>query len=172
MISREAALAAGLKRYFTGQPCKRGHVVERWVAAQTCVECSRLRHQQWCSNNPAHTHAYQQARQQAYRRANPCGLMLKGAKQRAKAQGVPFDLTEADIVIPEVCPVLGIPLARSRGKLSDASPSLDRILPELGYVRGNVAVISYLANALKRAATPWQLMQVAQYSCDRTFVAT
>jgi hypothetical protein len=31
IISRKEAKAAGLTRYFTGKPCKRGHVVERRV---------------------------------------------------------------------------------------------------------------------------------------------
>lgn len=43
-ITREAAHAAGLTRYFTGKPCNHGHVVERYVAEPgSCVECLRLR---------------------------------------------------------------------------------------------------------------------------------
>lgn len=41
-ILRADAKRAGLKRYFTGQPCCRGHVVERLVCDYSCVECSRL----------------------------------------------------------------------------------------------------------------------------------
>lgn len=40
VISRKEAKAAGLKRYFTGKPCKRGHVVERQVASERCRECA------------------------------------------------------------------------------------------------------------------------------------
>ena len=44
VITRAAARAAGLPRYFTGKPCKHGHVVERYVAEPgSCVECIRLR---------------------------------------------------------------------------------------------------------------------------------
>ena len=39
VISRASARAAGLKRYFTGKPCKRGHAVERLVANAQCVTC-------------------------------------------------------------------------------------------------------------------------------------
>ena len=42
-ISRLAAEQAGLKNYFTGQPCKYGHVAFRLVSTRTCAECSRLR---------------------------------------------------------------------------------------------------------------------------------
>ena len=41
IISRKEAQAQGLKRYFTGKPCKRGHVAERKASSGTCVECNR-----------------------------------------------------------------------------------------------------------------------------------
>lgn len=40
VISRKVAKARGLKVYFTGKPCKRGHVSERYVSGH-CVECQR-----------------------------------------------------------------------------------------------------------------------------------
>ncbi len=40
-ISRQEALARGLKRYFTGKPCKNGHVAERLATARVCIECAR-----------------------------------------------------------------------------------------------------------------------------------
>jgi hypothetical protein len=43
-ITREVAKARGLKRYFTEQPCARGHVAERFVADGRCVQCNRERH--------------------------------------------------------------------------------------------------------------------------------
>jgi hypothetical protein len=36
----EAARAAGMKRYFTGRPCKNGHISERQVVNGTCVACA------------------------------------------------------------------------------------------------------------------------------------
>jgi 5-methylcytosine-specific restriction endonuclease McrA len=39
IISRDAARAQGLKRYFTGAPCRNGHVAERYVCDTRCVEC-------------------------------------------------------------------------------------------------------------------------------------
>ena len=41
------------------------------------------------------------------------------------------------------------------GKIVPESPSLDRIVPHLGYIEGNVAVISSRANNIKSYAT-WQ----------------
>lgn len=74
------------------------------------------------------------------------------AKHRAIRRDLPFDLTFEDITIPETCPVLSIPIFRSN-KQSDNSPSLDRIKPEQGYIKGNVRVISFRANLLKSNGT-------------------
>jgi hypothetical protein len=41
LISREAAIAAGQKRYYTGDKCSHGHIAERIVSTRTCVECHR-----------------------------------------------------------------------------------------------------------------------------------
>lgn len=86
--------------------------------------------------------------------------ILSRVKSRAKTSGIPFDLTVDDIVVPEKCPVLGLTLREQVGEGSgfhNASPSLDRIIPALGYVRGNVRVISARANLLKNNATSAEL---------------
>lgn len=43
-IDRQTAKSLGLKRYFTGEPCKKGHIAERWVSSLTCTECALRRH--------------------------------------------------------------------------------------------------------------------------------
>lgn len=40
IISRRDAQVAGQKRFYTGEPCKRGHTAERFVANGNCVECA------------------------------------------------------------------------------------------------------------------------------------
>lgn len=90
--------------------------------------------------------------------------MLAGAKQRAKEKGLMFNLHYDDIQTPNLCPVLRIPLIPSiDGTYSDNSPSLDRKVPYLGYVKGNVKVISMRANALKSNATSAELEAVLKY---------
>jgi hypothetical protein len=85
-------------------------------------------------------------------------------KARAKKQGIPFDLEESDVVAPECCPVLGIKLERSGGLgRLDSSPSVDRIIPSLGYVKGNVVVISYRANRIKNDATLEELRKITLF---------
>jgi hypothetical protein len=51
IITRADALAKGLKRFFTGKPCKRGHVVERRVDTGDCDECVNQRSRKWRAAN-------------------------------------------------------------------------------------------------------------------------
>lgn len=91
--------------------------------------------------------------------------LVRGAKRRAKKFGIPFNLTEKDVEIPSVCPALGILLNPNFGGKAqhDASPTLDRIEPEKGYVSGNVKVISAKANAIRNSATEDELELVLGY---------
>lgn len=91
---------------------------------------------------------------------------MAAAKRRAKRKGLEFDLVPEDIIIPEYCPILGIPLQRGvRTRCAD-SPSLDRIDNAKGYVRGNIAVISARANTIKNDATIDELKMVVKY-CEQ-----
>ena len=101
---------------------------------------------------------------------SPETVMLWRAKNRAKSQGVPFDITEEDIKIPDYCPVYAIPLSRSNGKPSDGSPSLDKVIPELGYVKGNVRVISNLANRRKSDSSEEDLKLLLKYIEEHKYV--
>src|SRR4051812_35478970 len=56
------------------------------------------------------------------RRMNPEIALLRSAKDRAKRYGVPFDLGPDDIIVPEKCPVLGIPLSKGSGTSGPNSP--------------------------------------------------
>lgn len=40
IITRKDALAQGLTHYFTGKPCKRGHIAARYAKTGNCVECT------------------------------------------------------------------------------------------------------------------------------------
>jgi len=90
-------------------------------------------------------------------------VLWSSAKERAIKKGVPFDIEVDDIEIPETCPVLGIPLQHGKGRPIAGSPTLDRIIPEIGYVRGNIMVISHKANTIKSDATPEELRKVAAF---------
>lgn len=98
-----------------------------------------------------------------WRGANQAKAIHMSASLRAKSKGIPFTIEVSDIIIPEYCPVLGIKLKARDGKLCDSSPSLDRIIPALGYVKGNVIVISNKANRIKSNATPEEIRRVADF---------
>lgn len=91
--------------------------------------------------------------------------MIKAAKERAKKAGVPFNLTESDIIVPSYCPVFGVKLERALGSKGpgEYSPSLDRIIPSRGYVPGNIVVISNRANRAKSDLTVDELVTLADF---------
>jgi hypothetical protein len=80
------------------------------------------------------------------------------AKQSSRKRGYEFNIEKSDIVIPNVCPLLGIPLHHGEGIKCDNSPSVDRIDSSKGYIKGNVWVISEKANRMKTDATPEEIM--------------
>lgn len=91
--------------------------------------------------------------------------MLSAAKNRAKKEGIPFNIELSDITIPEYCPALGIPLkcnTNSSGS-NDNSPTLDKLVPSLGYVKGNVRVISKRANMIKTNANYQEILAVGTW---------
>ena len=108
------------------------------------------------------------ARQCAYEKKrlarDPRLSLLKNSKQRSRQFNIPFDIELEDIVIPTVCPVLKVPLVRG----TYYGPSLDRIIPELGYVKGNIQVISHKANAMKQNATKEELINFSQWVLQST----
>ena len=114
--------------------------------------------------------AYHREYERKRRLADPVPYLLRRCKSRAEAKGVPFALTVADVTVPDVCPVLGIPIrsgsqpwrAKCFGGESDAI-SIDRIDPAKGYVPGNIAVISWRANRLKNDATLEELEALVRW---------
>jgi len=83
-----------------------------------------------------------------------------GVKKRALQKGIAFEIEPDDIPdIPAQCPVLGIEIEENTGNGPlDSSPSLDRIHPEKGYVRGNIRIISNRANRLRQDATKEEMV--------------
>lgn len=104
---------------------------------------------------------------------HPKQYLLNGARQNAKVKGKEFSITLDDIVIPEICRYLKIPLTifnpyekRGAGYCRDSQISIDRIDSTKGYIPGNIEIISCLANRMKNSATKEQLIQFAQSILD------
>lgn len=81
------------------------------------------------------------------------------ARSRVKTSGLSFDIEVSDISIPTHCKYLCIPLVVHKGSSGGkpASPALDRIDNTKGYVKGNIQVISHLANQMKASASEEEL---------------
>ena len=114
------------------------------------------------TNDTALTSLTKLDHKQRYKLRNPketWALYAKrDAKKRSAKKGIPFELTSAYIlsIMPDTCPIFGTEFKwLGNGKIVPESPSLDRIVPSLGYVEGNVAIISSRANNIKSYAT-WQ----------------
>ncbi len=91
-------------------------------------------------------------------------MLLALARQRAKKSGIPFAITEKDIVIGTKCPVMNVPYETGKDHVPHPhAPSLDRIDPRLGYVPGNVVVISRMANTIKHDASVEQIGKVYRW---------
>ena len=90
--------------------------------------------------------------------------------QRARKKNVPMEITAEYIknMYPDdmICPALGIKMERGIGgrpeNISNCS-SIDRIIPEKGYVPGNVIIVSMKANQIKSNATPDEIIKVGKF---------
>ena len=86
--------------------------------------------------------------------------LLRNARSRALQRGYEFSITPADIILPSHCPILGVPLSKNGRRYGY---SLDKIDPSLGYIPGNVWVISQLANAMKWDSTAEERVAFAKW---------
>ena len=169
IICKEDAQALGQIFYFTGKPCKHGHISERMVKGGTCRECKRIvsenyrndnreEYNEYCRNKKKEVYSSEKRREE-YRK-NLRREMFHAAKQRAKTKNITFTITIEDVIIPTDCPVFGIPLDHS-DRLH--APTLDRVINNLGYVPGNVRVISAKANRLKNNGTIEEFEKIIEY---------
>lgn len=101
---------------------------------------------------------------------------VSNKKSEAHRRGVEFNLGWADIEWPTHCPIMGVELNyfSDRSCNKNNSPSIDRVDPSKGYVKGNVAIICYRANRIKNDGTAEELRRIADYIdkhkliCDTT----
>lgn len=99
-----------------------------------------------------------------YWKKYPEKYKLKRLRTVARRKGLDFNITEEDIVVPEICPILGIPLVSSSIGWDPANPSVDRIDNSKGYIKGNVQIISHRANSIKRDLSLQQIENLYKYS--------
>lgn len=105
---------------------------------------------------------------QEWKASHPEIYLWSTVKYRCTKENIPFDIEPVDLVIPEFCPYLGIKLTTEKGSGHlDNLASVDRIIPKLGYIKGNVEVISYKANRMKNDATINELVVFAKNVLER-----
>jgi len=153
-----------------------GHAYDGWMAM--CKACSREKSIKWRSQKAKDPKWRKRFNEQntKYRKAGGKVLqMYQAAQERARKFNLEFSITKEDIVIPEVCPVLGIKIKAGEGRkwdpqskgchlngARDSSPSLDRIDNSKGYTKENIRVTSWRANYLKHTATLDELILLGE----------
>lgn len=121
--------------YFTGKPCKHGHINKRYTHNGVCYSCCLL-----ASNN-----GYYKVKADSSRRK---GQILQKIKVRASLSNIEFNITVDDLDWVTICPVFGYEL-NYHTRDTDTNVSIDRIDPNKGYIKGNVCVMSMRANRAK-----------------------
>jgi hypothetical protein len=176
--SRADAVSAGSKIYM-GRPCSHGHNSYRLTKSGSCAQCASVLsartpakdqpgrkkvNARWNSSEGAKT------AKDRWKAKNPKWAWVVsavgGARTRSRFSSTPFSITNEYVasIAGDTCPVLGIPLMfGGTGRPVAGSASIDRIVPELGYVEGNVAVISYRANVIKSNASAAEVRRVADW---------
>ncbi|CAB4133412.1 hypothetical protein UFOVP250_168 [uncultured Caudovirales phage] len=147
MTEKQLAKSQGKLTYLNKNPCKYGHMSEKYVSNSGCVECSNLKNKSTTTKKKQHD---------KYKLISKFYIknMWWRAKKRAEKKGIEFTIQQSDIVIPGCCPVYGFKFQIGEGNgPSDYSPSLDRIDNNKGYIKDNIQVISFKANKIKNDST-------------------
>jgi len=143
---------------------------ENQTYKNSCKKCACLKSKKWRKNHPNfgkerwENNKEKLSFQWKLRKLkNPKQYLLTKARTNAKEKKVPFDLQINDINIPEYCPVLGLKLFFNDKRPNDNSPSIDRLIPKLGYVKNNIKIISKRANELKSNASIYEIESIIKY---------
>ena len=150
------------------------HKKSKLGVSSKCKMCTSLEQRNRYKNNPEYykknSISYRKnnpekykAIDKKYKDLNPKRKLLDGCRYRAKKHNIPCNIDMSDIIIPTYCPILKIKLLFSKNIVQDNSPSVDRIIPELGYVKGNIQIISFKANRIKGHATINELELIIKY---------
>lgn len=104
---------------------------------------------------------YESSRKVAFKN-DPQYYLWYVARTRSRQKGTEFTIVKEDVIIPEICPILEIPLTKGDGYLPNAM-SLDRVDNNKGYIPGNIRVISRKANLMKSSLTIDVLEKLIKY---------
>lgn len=162
-VCRHCHAKLPISSFYTNGPGRAGR-------RHTCKQCTHTIRRQLEQSEPervAHrkssVEACRNKRKSDYRAW--CQSAISRLRYRSEKDGVLFSLTPQDLldIFPKdhVCPVLGVPFVLT--EKSPYNPSVDRLEPSGGYVRGNVAIISRRANTIKHNAGGIELLKIANW---------
>jgi hypothetical protein len=155
VLKEEVIFKSGKSRVYTTCECECGgnKVCERYgLVSGSTTSCGCVRRETTIAFNKTKRKP-PGSKKEDDRRYN----MFHNAQHRAKRKGIPFTITIDDIIIPETCPLLGIPLVSTNDKRDPRNPSLDQKDPGKGYTPDNIWVVSSRANWIKCDATLQEL---------------
>ena len=143
------------------------------VSEQTMTAKERKREHMREYNRKRRADPEYRARERAQERAryaypeHRARRLVLAARSRARAKGLPYDLDQhMDSITWALeggrCALTGVPFDFSAGR-TWRSPSIDRIVPELGYVHGNVRVVCWGVNS---ALGEWGLAALKEMLCS------
>jgi hypothetical protein len=132
------------------------HLMHSDGYASQCKKCGKETSAVWYEKNKEAV----VARDHKNRKRTWAGRAVSSCRRRASKKHIPFDMDASDLYdprtgkLPTHCPLFpSITLDYEAGSDRRNWASVDRIVPELGYVKGNVCVMSYCANTWKTNGT-------------------
>jgi hypothetical protein len=172
------AISQNDRFFYTGKPCRKEHFFPRHSDSGKCVECRResirktqakSREKENCPKSESNTSLYKIGLTTHGLSRSIEMKLFNTAKRRSKKKGIQFTIKVTDILIPDFCPLLNIPISKMWGNVTENNfnrfnkPSLDRIDPRIGYTPENIIVMSYRANMIKGDGFPDEHRKIADF---------
>lgn len=148
-----------------------------------CRQCNREKSRQWRQKNPEkHREGIYKWRKKnpskykkiyrKYRSENKLRVsatrMVKTARKHAKKKNLPFNI-DPEYVFKKLkdgyCEKTGIRFNFTSGTKNPCSPSIDKIVPAIGYVKGNVRCIVWALNLFKGEYSDNEIYPIAKAFC-------
>lgn len=95
-------------------------------------------------------------------------MLWISAKNRAKKAGLEFSITREDVVVPDICPILGVGIIPMSPRKYGLGASIDRLNSSKGYTKDNIIVCSLRANMLKSNGTIEEFKKIVTFLSEKT----